>query len=93
MSQFTVHINVIFKIHFNIIIPPTHRSQKLYVLFEYLTKIVYAFPISPMHATCPAYHTLLDLNTQIIAVKVYKSCKLLRMHFSPASSYLLPLRY
>jgi len=73
MSQFTVHINVIIKIHFNIIIRPKLRSQKFYVLFENLTKIVYAFPISATHATCPAYHTLLDLTTQIIAVKVYKS--------------------
>ena len=73
MSQFTVHINVIFKMQFNIIISPALRSQKLYVLFEYLAKIVYVFPISLTHATCPAYHTLLDLATQIIAVKVYKS--------------------
>jgi hypothetical protein len=73
MSQFTVHINFIVKINFNIITRSTLRSQKFYVLFEYLTKILYASPISPTHATCPAYHTLLDLTTQIIAVKVYKS--------------------
>jgi hypothetical protein len=73
MSQFTVHIHVTFKIHFNIIILPTLRSQKLSVVFEYLTEILYAFPISPTHATFPVYHTILDLTTQIATVEVYKS--------------------
>jgi len=39
---------------------------------DFLTKLLYASLNPSMHAICPAYHDLLDLNTLTVFSEVYK---------------------
>jgi len=49
------------KIHFNITFPSTPTSSELSLPFRFPTDILHTFLISPMRATRPAHHNLLDL--------------------------------
>jgi len=59
------------KIHSNIIFPSIHRPSMWYLPLIFWSE-VYEFLILPMHATCPAHITLLDLFTLIICGAVNK---------------------
>jgi hypothetical protein len=54
-------------------------------IFGYLTKMLYAFLISPMQATCPTQLILLDLITLVIFGVRVQIMKLLTPHLSWAS--------
>jgi hypothetical protein len=66
------------KIQFSV--PPTMTVSSKIVssleLFE--PKLLFAFLISPIRATCPAHHTLLDFTILKIFEEVYKLCTCLR---------------
>jgi len=51
------------KVHSNIIHPSLPGSSEWSLPFSFPTKILYAFLISSVHATCPAHLILLDLIT------------------------------
>jgi hypothetical protein len=55
------------------------------------TNILYAFRVSPIRATCPAHHILLDLIILIILGRRVQVMKLLIMQFSPISCHFIPL--
>jgi hypothetical protein len=59
------------KIHSNIVYPSTPGLLCGLFPSSFPTKVLYAFLISPMHATCAA-HLILDLITLIIFGKAYK---------------------
>jgi len=63
-------------------LPLGHASDLF--LSGFLAKIVYAFFISPLLATCHAHFTRLHLNTLVTFVKEYALC----MQFSSPSCYL-----
>jgi hypothetical protein len=42
------------------------RVSKRFLPFSFLTKILHAFLVSPMHATCPTHLLPIDLVTIII---------------------------
>jgi hypothetical protein len=58
----------LFKILFNIILPPTAKLYKLFLPFRFSDKSLYWFLISPTRSTCAAHLILVDLITQIIYV-------------------------
>jgi hypothetical protein len=60
------------KIHFHIVHPPMSWSSQWSPSFDFLTNILYAFFLSPIHATCPTHITLLDLVILIILGEEYK---------------------
>jgi len=45
----------LFKIHSNIIFPPTHHPPSSLFPSDFLEKIVYAFHIHPIQVTCPTH--------------------------------------
>jgi hypothetical protein len=51
---------------------------------------LYAFVISPMHATCPVHFIPLDLTALIIFSEACKLMKLLIMQSSAPSHHFLP---
>jgi hypothetical protein len=70
LSQMTpVHIFSPYfrKIHSNITFPSTLMSSRGLFPSGLQTKILHALLISPMRATCPAYHILTDLITLLIS--------------------------
>jgi hypothetical protein len=73
MHPFHILPSYFLKIHSNIIFTFTPRSYEWYFPFRFSTKILYAFLISPMHATCPTHLVLLDWITLIIFGKVHIS--------------------
>jgi len=79
------------KIHSNIILPSMPRSLSGLFPSGFLTKILYAFLISPMHMTCSTHLILLDLITLMIFGEMYKfwSCALCRLLQPSATSSLL----
>jgi hypothetical protein len=76
----------------SILIPP-HLCLNLSGLlhYDYPTKILYAFPISPICATCSAHLTFFDLIALIIYGEAYKlwSSSLCSLLQPPATSSLL----
>jgi hypothetical protein len=54
------------------LILPSHRVLGLRVISSFVTKIVYAFLISPTRGTCPAHLIILDFITLIIFGKQNK---------------------
>jgi len=71
-------------IHFNIQ-PSTPRSYRWSLPSGFLSKILYAFLISPIHTTCPAHFIHLDLTPLIIFGEAYK------LQSSSLNNLLLPL--
>jgi len=79
------------KIYSTITLPSMPTSYKWSFSYRFSTKILYAFLISPIHATCPAHPILLHLIVLIMfgeAFKLWSSllCSLLQ---PPATSSLL----
>jgi hypothetical protein len=94
LSQMNPIQNVPFyfpKIHSNIIFPSTPRSSEWLFPSGFQTKILYAFLISPMRSTFPAYFIFLDLVTIIIFGEAYKlwSSSLCSLLQPPSTSSLL----
>jgi len=83
------------KIHSDVILPSTPRSSECSLPFRLSDQILYAFLISPTHATRPAHSTLLDLLTLIIIGETYKlwSSSLYSLLQTPTTSSLLPYFY
>ena len=70
------------KIHLNITFLSKPESSEWSLSFSFPTKTLYAPPLSPVRATCPAHLILLDLITWIIFSKKYRSLS------SPLCSFL-----
>lgn len=70
--------------NFNIILPPMPVPPKWSLTFNFLSKLLSVFPISPMLAVCPTHFTLFDLI--ILILDEHKSqnslCDLLISHCS-----------
>jgi hypothetical protein len=65
-----------FKIRFNIILPPTHRSSSQFLAYRSLYKILYGLLFFPMHGTLPTHSILLDpIILKMFCLENY------RMHF------------
>jgi hypothetical protein len=73
MSPDHSHTPCLFKIHFNIILYLRLGITSGLVLSSLLSKILYAFLISPMCASCTV-HLVLELFILIIVGDVYKLC-------------------
>jgi hypothetical protein len=58
-------------------------------LSGFLTKILYAFLVSPVYATCATHLIPLDLITLMIFSEAYKLIRLLIMQSSPPSCHFL----
>jgi len=54
-----------FKIHFNIILPPTPDLPSGFFPSPFPTKILHAFLLCPMYATCSYHLTILGMITRI----------------------------
>jgi len=75
------------KIHLNIILPPMPGSYKWPLSLWFPTKTLYAPPLSPVDATCPAHLIFLDLIPWIIFHQKYRS---LSSSLCSCSTTLLP---
>jgi hypothetical protein len=83
-------LSYFFKLQFNILLPSTLRSSKFH-LSGFSTKILYAFIVSHIRATCPVHLIFLDVIIRIVFDKDYKSWRSSLCHFlrPPISSSLL----
>jgi hypothetical protein len=61
-----------FNAHSHVIFPSTPKYSEWFIPSDFMTKILYAFLIFPIRATCPAHLTRLDLITLVIVGKAYK---------------------
>lgn len=91
-----VHVTVLtpslFQIHSNIIFPPTLRPPSSLFPSDFLAKIVYAFHIHPIQATCPTHAFSLTESSYQCAMKSTKYAAPSYVIFS-FSWHLLPLPY
>jgi len=61
------------KFHPNIILPPTPCSPEWSLSLRFLHQNLYTPLLSPIHATYPAHHILLDFITQTVIGEEYRS--------------------
>jgi hypothetical protein len=72
MIQTNRYHPILFKIHFNIVHPPTSWFSRWSLSFWIFQQYPICIPLLPIRATCPDHRTLLDLIILIILGEEYK---------------------
>jgi hypothetical protein len=92
LNHINLHHTLLFstysKIHFNIILPSTHRYCKFSVSFRYLTKSVCVLSSSVILVIYLSHAILLDLTIVVTSHEMLKLCTF--HHYPPSCSSLYP---